>query len=238
MFGGLLALAAMTAGCATTTSNKPQQNWDGLQLVPSKGVDAVYLLPGVQIKTYNSVLLDPVQVAFDKNWDPNDSTRDISRHLSTKDIEEIRTEMATEFRKVFAKELSAGGYTVVEQTAPDTLRVSAGLANVYITAPDTMSAGRSYTLTNESGRMTLVMELRDGATGQLLGRVVDQKIGDNFGRMQVTNSVTNSADFRAAVSDWAKRLKNGLDRVRAGTFPPVTPVPPAASPPAAPASTG
>jgi len=236
MFGGVLVLAAMIAGCATTTSSKQApQNWDGLQLVPSKGVDAVYLLPGVQIKTYNSVLLDPVQVAFDKNWDPNDSTRDISRHLSTKDIEEIRTEMATEFRKVFSKELTAGGYTVVEQTAPDTLRVSAGLANVYITAPDTMSPGRSYTLTSESGRMTLVMELRDGHTQQLLGRVVDQKVGDNFGRMQVTDSVTNSADFRAAVADWAKRLKNGLDRVRAGTFPPVTPT---ASPPAAPASTG
>jgi len=176
MFGGVLALAAIIAGCATPTSSKQApQNWDGLQLVPSKGVDAVYLLPGVQIKTYNSVLLDPVQVAFDKNWDPNDSTRDLSRRLSTEDIEKIRTEMATEFRKVFAKELTAGGYTIVEKAAPDTLRVSAGLANVYITAPDTMSAGRSYTLTSESGRMTLVMELRDGQTQQLLGRVVDRR---------------------------------------------------------------
>jgi hypothetical protein len=235
MFGIAVLLVVSIAGCATPTSKQPQQNWDGLQLVPSKGLDAVYLLPGAQIKTYHSVVLDPVQVAFDKNWDPNDSTRDISRHLSTQDIEKIRSEMASEFRKVFAKELTAGGYTVVEQAAPDTLRVSAGLANVYITAPDKMSAGRSYTLTSESGRMTLVMELRDGQTGQLLGRVVDQKVGDNFGRMQVTDSVTNSADFRAAVSDWAKRLKNGLDKVRAGTFPPVTP---AAAPAAAPASTG
>jgi hypothetical protein len=132
LFGIAVLLAASIAGCATTSSSsKAPQNWDGLQLVPSKGVDAVYLLPGVQIKTYNSVLLDPVQVAFDKNWDPNDSTRDISRRLSTDDIEKIRTEMATEFRKVFAKELTAGGYTVVEKAAPDTLRVSAGLANVY-----------------------------------------------------------------------------------------------------------
>ena len=52
-----------------------------------------------------------------------------------------------------------------------------------------------------------------------LGRVVDQKVGDNFGRMQVTDSVTNSADFRAAVSVWAKRLVQGLDKLRAGETP-------------------
>jgi hypothetical protein len=165
-------------------------------------------------------MIDPVQVAFDKNWDPNDSQRDISRHLSTKDIEKIRTEMSSTFRDVFVKELQEGGYTLVDQPSPETLRVSPGLANVYITAPDTMSPGRSYTLTSESGRMTLVMELRDGATGQLIGRVIDQKVGDNFGRMQITDSVTNSADFRQIVGQWAKRLRQGLDNLKAGVAPP------------------
>jgi hypothetical protein len=124
------------------------------------------------------------------------------------------------FREVFVEELTAGGYQLVQQPAPDVLRVSPGLANVYVTAPDKMSAGRSYTLTSESGRMTLVLELRDGATGQLIGRVVDQKVGDNFGRMQITNSVTNSADFRQAVRAWAKRLVQGLDNLKAGVAPP------------------
>ena len=96
----------------------------------------------------------------------------------------------------------------------------AGLVNVYITAPDKMAPGRSYTLTSESGRMTLVMELRDGATGQLIGRVVDQKVGDNFGRMMITDSVTNSADFRQMVGQWAKRLRQGLDNLKAGVAPP------------------
>lgn len=210
-FGALCTL--LLIGCQTTP---PPQNWDGLQLTPVKGVDAVYLLPGVDFKPYNSVLLDPAVIAFDKNWDPNRDQIELSRRLSTEDIEKIRTDMAAGFQQVFAKELTSGGYKVVDQLSPDTLRVTAALANVYINAPDTMSAGRSITLTSESGRMTLVMELRDGATGQLIGRVVDQKVGDNFGRVQVTNSVTNSADFRRAVDDWAKRLRQGLDRLRAG----------------------
>jgi hypothetical protein len=218
-FCAVLLFALMSAGCQTTSSTAPQ-DWDGLKKVTVKGIDAVYLLPNAHIQPYTSVMIDPLQVAFDKDWDPNRDTRDISRHLSTQDIEKIRSEMATVFREVFIEELGAGGYKIVEAPAPEVLRVSPGLANVYITAPDKMAPGRSYTLTSESGRMTLVMELRDGPTGQLFGRVVDQKVGDNFGRMQITNSVTNSADFRQAVRSWAKRLRQGLDNLKAGVAPP------------------
>ena len=40
-----------------------------------------------------------------------------------------------------------------------------------------MTAGRTQTYTMNAGRMTLVMELRDGPTGQLLARVVDRHVG-------------------------------------------------------------
>ena len=53
-----------------------------------------------------------------------------------------------------------------------------------------------------------------------IGRVLDTKVGDNFGRMQVTDSVTNSADFRQAVRQWAARLRQGLDNLKAGVAPP------------------
>ena len=45
--------------------------------------------------------------------------------------------------------------------------------DVYVTAPDTMQAGRSYTFTVEAGEATLALEARDSETGQLLGRAID-----------------------------------------------------------------
>jgi hypothetical protein len=121
--------------------------------------------------------------------------------------------MATEFRKVFIEELGKGGYAVVDRLGDETLRVLPGLADVYINAPERMEPGRSTTYTTETGRMTLVMELRDGPTGQLLARVIDQKAGNDMGPMQVANSVTNSAEFRRAVRAWAQRLVKALDKV-------------------------
>lgn len=191
----------------------PPKNWDGLEYRKTKGLDAVYVRPGVQFQPYRNVVLDPVQVAFDKDWDPNRGTRSLSRQFSTDDLQEIKDEMASEFRSVFAERLAKGGYDVVAKTIDDTLRVSAGLADVYINAPDAMEPGRSRTYTVSAGSMTLVMELRDGPTGQLLARVVDHYAGNDSGFAQVTNSVTNRAEFRRAVTAWADRLVRGLDKV-------------------------
>ena len=214
---GLSAAITATAllallGCAT---QQPPQNWDGLELRPVKGLDAVYLRPGVEFKAYKTVMIDPVVVAFDKDWNPNSAQKDLSRQLGAKDVQRIKDEMAAGFREVFVKELGEGGYTVVEQPAADTLRVMPGLTDVYINAPDKMSPGRTYTFAMDAGRMTLVMELRDGPSGQILGRIVDRKVGNNTGVMQIANSVTNSADFRRAVETWARQLRNGLDRLNA-----------------------
>jgi hypothetical protein len=205
----ILGLASVAAAAA-----EPPKNWDGLEYRKVKGLDAVYLRPGVEFKAYRSLVLDPVQVAFDKNWDPNRDTRSLSGRLSADDMQKIREDMASEFRRIFGEQLAAAGYDVVAKPLEDTLQVSAGLADVYINAPDKLSAGRSYTYTMSAGRMTLVMELRDGPTGQLLARILDRHVGNETGYAQLTTSVSNSAEFRQAVTAWAKRLVKGLDKLQ------------------------
>ena len=210
--GLAVALLAATAAWA----DKPPQTWDGLELTKKKGLDLVYIRPNVQFKAYKDVTIDRLEVAFDKNWDPNRNIKGTSGRLSTEDMQKIKDDMATEFQKVFVEELGKGGYAVVDKMGDDTLRVIPGLANVYINAPDTSmnTPGRTTTFTTQgAGRMTLVMELRDGPTGQLLARVLDTKAGTDTGWAQVTNSVTNSADFRRAVRSWAQRLVKGLDEL-------------------------
>ena len=74
-----------------------------------------------------------------------------------------------------------------------------------------MSAGRSRTYTANSGQMTLVLELRDAVTGELLARAVDTQRGRQTGSMSFTNSVTNTADARRAINTWSSALIQGLN---------------------------
>ena len=155
--------------------------------------------------------LDPIEVEFDKNWKPNESERSPSRRLTNSDLEKIKKTLAEEFRKVFTEELAKNGYPVVDQDGDDVLRVSAAIANLYITAPEKMSAGRSRTYTTNAGHMTLVAELRDSVTGKLMARAVDSVQARDTGTFMITTSVSNLASARTALSKWARVLREGMD---------------------------
>lgn len=191
----------------------PPQEWDGLERRSNKKLDNVYVRPNVTFKAYRQVVLEPVEVQFDKNWDPNSGTRGISNQLSKEDIEEIRTGLSALFREEFTRRLEKGGYPVVDASGDDVLRVEAALVNLYINAPEKMSAGRSRTYTMDAGQVTLVMQLSDSVTHQTLARVVDTQQGLDTGHLTWTTSVSNSAEARRIVGIWADQLRKGLDRV-------------------------
>ena len=217
----LLGILAVVAGVATVqaASKKMPTEWDGLIKRDSKGIDGLYVLPDASFTAYKQVMLDPVNVEFHKNWkkDMND-TIDISRKVDADDIQRIRAGLGKMVQEGFSKELSGNGYPVVTAPSADTLRVTAHIINLYVNAPDIPSAGRVRTYTTSTGEMTLVLELRDSVTGQTLARAIDRvEDQNNFNQMQWTNSVTNAADADIAIRFWAKRLRQGLDKVTGKT---------------------
>ncbi len=202
---------AVAAQLPVLAADEPPKEWDGLVRVSSKKLDHVYKLPAADFSRYKRVRLDPIEVEFDKNWKPNAAERSSSRRLTDTDIGKIKQALAEEFRKVFTEELTGHGYPVVSEDAEDVLRVSAAIVNLYITAPEKMSAGRSRTYTTSAGHMTLVGELRDSVTGKLMARAVDSVQGRDTGNFQISNSVTNMSAARTALSKWARILREGLD---------------------------
>lgn len=213
----VLAMGAVVlSGCASTDA---VTEWDGLVRQPNARLNAVFVKPDAQIVAYRSVMLDPVQVSFDSNWDPNRGTRSMSARLNADDIAAIKSDLAELFREIFRDELARGGYQLVDQPGPETLRVTPAIINLFINAPDVSAPGRTRTYTADSGRMTLVVELRDSETGTLLARAVDTQTGRNAGMWTITNRVTNTADARRAIGVWASALRRGLDELygRAGS---------------------
>lgn len=200
---------ALLLSAVASANDAPTVSHDGLILTNSKKVALLYVREGATLAGYRKVMLDPVDVAFDKSW-----TRD-HREVSTNDRERIRKDLAAEFHRVFTEELEEnGGYEVVEFSGPDVLRVSAAIVDLYITAPDTMSATRSRTFAVSAGRMTLIAELRDAESGAILARVADRKEASSAGSFQWTTRASNAADARRILRSWAGILRKGLDAAR------------------------
>ena len=61
----LVALALLLAAPGSVA----QDSWDGLQRVPSKEFDEMWLMAGADFGSYHKVLLDPIEVSFRKNWE-------------------------------------------------------------------------------------------------------------------------------------------------------------------------
>lgn len=184
---------------------------DGLAKITVKGFDLVFARPGATLAGYNKVKLDPVEVAFSKNWNPKRTGTEFK--LNATERENIRTGLAKVVNDEFVKELTANSsYKVVTESGEDVLRVKVNVVNVYVNAPDTKSAGRYRTYTVSAGEMTLFMELYDSETGQVLARVVDRREGRNTGMMQLSTSAMNAGEAKDIASSWARILRNGLDK--------------------------
>jgi hypothetical protein len=211
---GLGVIGVLAALPASAQKSGPgEETWDGLERAKSGKLEHVYLRPGASLSSYTSIRLDPVLVAFDKNFDPNDRRR--TNRVSDSDLEKIKADMATAFTKELTEQLTKAGFTIVDQDGPEVLRVSPGIANLYITAPNPHgTATRTRTYTTNSGHMTLVAELRDSVTNDLLARVVDNAQARSTGQFEMASEVRTSADAQVAFNRWAEALVNSLKEAK------------------------
>ncbi|MFZ6749215.1 DUF3313 family protein [Undibacterium sp. Ren11W] len=207
-----LMLVTASSFAASNKALDEVMSHDGLQQTKLKGVDLAYAKPGASLAAYTQIKLDPVEVSFSSNWDP---TRTGSRFkLDAEERENIRSGVAKVVYERFAKTLQAkDGYKIVNDAAADVLRVKASIINLYVNAPDTMTAGRSRTYTVSAGEMTLVLELYDSETGAVLARIVDrQEARNSSGRLSISNSVINSGEAESIADGWASILRKSLDK--------------------------
>ncbi|HEY4370108.1 MAG TPA: DUF3313 family protein [Steroidobacteraceae bacterium] len=217
LFGAAALACGLLSGCQTTKPSPIDELslQEGLQRTDNKTVDAVFRRPEARMSTYSKLLLRPITVEFAKNWEP-ESSGSVLYRMNEPDREKIRSELAQVFAEVFRKELEKGGYPLVTEPQQDVLEIQAAIVNLYITAPDVSmeTSARTRVYTSDAGQMTLIMQLHDSVTGQLLARAYDHR-DTGPDTWQWTNSVTNTAEARRIIATWATALRKALDASRA-----------------------
>jgi Protein of unknown function (DUF3313) len=193
----------------------PQVSEDGLHLVKQTKTRLVYKKPDATFTQYKRVAILDCAVDFSKDWlkNYNNSQRDPSRRIGDKDLERAKADLAAQFKKIFTDELATkGGYQISENAAADVLVLRPALVNIQVSAPDLMTPGRSVTFVQDSGQMTLFLELWDSSTNTILARVMDAR-SSNESYSQRSSSVSNKAAADLMMRSWAKELRERLDVV-------------------------
>lgn len=222
----LCALPIVLVGCHSTKALEPLDkiaNEEGLVRVESKVVDVLYKRPEATLAGYSKLLLSPIEVQFAKHWEPERSNSALY-NMQNVDREKIKSDLAAAFAEVFTRDMQKGGYPIASEPGPDVLEMQAAIVNLYITAPDpSQLTGNTKVYTADAGEMTLIMQLHDSITGQILARAIDRRSASHA-YWNWTTSVTNTADAKRVISSWSTSLRKAFDASRSESSESLTPV--------------
>ncbi len=153
-------------------------------------------------------MLAPASVAFRKNWDRKNLDR-LNTGLKPSERQRIADDMALAFHEELVAELvERGGYALAEAPAPDVLLITPAITELDITAPDAGSTPGSRSFVRTAGSMTLIMELRDAASGVTVGRIIDHEQARETRELQLVNHITEA---RIAFANAARYTRSALN---------------------------
>lgn len=215
---GLVLLAACSG--AKRPARPPQLDpadvtVDGLYRVKDARLAIAYLRPGVDLASYEKVMLDLVRISYKSP--PKSNRYDRSRANfpltpeETKRVEKV-------FYEAFAEELEKSSYAVTTKPGPDVLSVQAELIDLVVKAPPQSTTGTSWVFVQSAGELTLVAEFHDSVSGGTLARIADRRAvqspGAGAGGLYYSSPVANWNDLKRVFAGWARSLREALDEAR------------------------
>lgn len=238
----LLLCAALASGCANTPAPSRSgflDDYTVLQPDPSDSNAELYVKPGVSLKAYDKVLLEPVAVRL-----PSGDERPA---IDPADLETLRTT----FQNTLTETLEPD-YPLVNAPGPGVLRMRVAITDLVPTYPVVslvvlalpFSFGVDFIASGGSGsppylgQTAFEGELRDSESGDLLVALTDRDMGKKYSLGASEGSATEQnilssyasaystwAYAEAAFRYWAGRLRQRLDEAHGRTPPlPAAPV--------------
>lgn len=203
------ALLSGTVAVAADSESKLEGNYvevtrDGLHRVKDPVLAIAWQKPGVDFKQYTRVWVTPAGMTFKGRTKKSDN----EYALSEEQQEVFRKTLVAAFNEELGK---LKRYTMTNQPGPGVLQIRGAVLDVVShTPPEPM--GRGAIITKEIGEATLVVELIDSQTGEVLARGADRRIArSNVPRK--ANSVSNKFELRMAAREWAGELRRRLDEL-------------------------
>jgi hypothetical protein len=216
----LLTFAALTiAGCSSgpaTIQEGPnaEVSFDGLHLVDNSAFKRAWADPEIDFSRYSKIM--PGGAFFEYRAVKKTSKTARARSSDTEYYidEKAREKLKEVVSEVFNEELAKSArFTVVDEPGQDVLIVRGGLHDIMSRVPPEM-IGRGETYLSSVGEITLILEVVDSMSGEVIARAAERRALDRSGGMaMVSNSVTTWAEVRRLTRRWATMLREGLDAV-------------------------
>ncbi|NKB34869.1 MAG: DUF3313 family protein [Pseudomonadales bacterium] len=183
---------------------------EGLVRVDNTSLDVVFLRPGIDLSSYDSIMLVGAGINYRSVREANNLRLANADEFPLDDRQKETIEAAV--IEVFEEEMAESNrYRLVLEPGPDTLSLSGALIDVVSYIPPERVGRVSYYLSS-LGAATLLLELRDSESGQLLARAADGRTIETDTFVE-SNRVSNRFELERDLDRWADRVRAALEYV-------------------------
>jgi hypothetical protein len=177
-------------------------------------VDAAWVKPTLDLTPYKKLMVVSQGLAFRKLEPVSEFQARSESQFPVK--EENKERLSRELREAFERELAKlERYEIVSAPGPDVLLLTGAIIDVVSNIPpdiDSARFGRGGVYLTSIGDATLVIELRDSESGEILARAADRRAAESPFAFEV-NSVTAWTEVRRLASYWATLLRRRLEEI-------------------------
>jgi len=193
-------------------------SYDGLHRIKKSIMDEAYVKPDIDLSGYTKIMIDPVAISYKRRPPPPAASMRASGSRSNSALTDQQMEQVTLLvHEAFADAMTNNGtWEVVETPGADVLRIEAALIDLVVKVPTRPSTSQTHYFVSEIGEVTLVAEIHDSQSREILARVADRSLIKTAGSgdFAYTTGVSARADVRRLFDAWAGLIRNGLDQIR------------------------
>ena len=216
-------LAAFVAAlCITGCVSEPsiqagpdaETTFDGLVRIDNSRFAAAWVDPDVDLTQYTRIIPGGAEFEFRnvQKMSASAARRSNEREFWISDTN--RQRLIDTVTEVFTEELQKSKhFTVTDEPAADALIIVGGLHDIVSQVPPE-EVGRSEIWLRSVGEATLVIELRDSLSNEVVYRAIERRAAESTGNQMIRgNTATTWAEVRRWARRWAVRLREGLDSI-------------------------
>ena len=214
-----IAAAVLITGCASQepavqTGPTAETTFDGLVRIDNSRFAGAWIDPEIDLTQYTKII--PGGAAFEfrnvQKTSAMAARRSNEREFWISDANKQR--LTDTVSEVFTEELQKSKhFTVTDEPAADALIIVGGLHDIVSQVPPE-EVGRSEIWLRSVGEATLVIELRDSLSNEVVYRAIERRAAESTGNQMIRgNTATTWAEVRRWARRWAVRLREGLDSI-------------------------
>lgn len=187
-------------------------NVEGLQEVSARNFEVAFVRPGVNFGHYSKLMVNELELAY--------RTPDRSQNQFALG-EDQKTRLKAAMAVAFGEELGTlQNLEVVTEPGPDVLDLNVRVQDILASSPGRRvgGVGRASFALETVGELTLVIELRDSESEEVLARVFDRHAVEGAAMLSGESVISTWQGVEQLVARWATRVREGLDRLVTGSY--------------------